>query len=66
MMTTPQAEPVTLLSEKESCALLSSVSLGRLPLTATAKRRYIRIVPDEITGRRFGFGAEPDQWSEFG
>ncbi len=30
-----------------------------LPWTATTKRRYLRILPIEITGRRFVFGGEP-------
>lgn len=31
-----------------------------LPWVATVKRQYVRIFPDEITGRRFRFGAEPE------
>jgi nitroimidazol reductase NimA-like FMN-containing flavoprotein (pyridoxamine 5'-phosphate oxidase superfamily) len=31
-----------------------------LPWTATAKQRFIRIMPIEITGRRFQFGSEPE------
>jgi uncharacterized protein len=37
-----------------------------LPWIATVKRRYIRIQPSEITGRRFAFGAEPDYAFDFG
>ena len=33
-----------------------------LPWTATSKRRYLRILPTQITGRRFEFGAEPDDF----
>lgn len=32
-----------------------------LPWTAIRKRRYIRVLPSEITGRRFRFGSEPDR-----
>jgi uncharacterized protein len=31
-----------------------------LPWTATVKKHYLRIVADEITGRRFVFGSAPD------
>jgi uncharacterized protein len=31
-----------------------------LPWTATAKPHYVRVMPTQITGRRFRFGAEPD------
>lgn len=31
-----------------------------LPWTPTIKRRYVRIIASEITGRRFRFGTEPD------
>jgi uncharacterized protein len=31
-----------------------------LPWTATTKTHYVRILPTQITGRRFRFGAEPD------
>ncbi|MGH3583266.1 MAG: pyridoxamine 5'-phosphate oxidase family protein [Mycobacterium sp.] len=37
-----------------------------LPWTATPKQRYIRIVPNTITGRRFAFGGEPDDFMDFG
>ena len=32
-----------------------------LPWTATSKRRYVRVVPSVITGRRFRFGPAPDR-----
>ena len=32
-----------------------------LPWTATSKRRYVRVIPSVITGRRFRFGPEPDR-----
>ncbi|MGB2921170.1 MAG: pyridoxamine 5'-phosphate oxidase family protein [Mycobacterium sp.] len=32
-----------------------------LPWTATVKDHYVRVLPTRITGRRFGFGAEPDR-----
>jgi len=32
-----------------------------LPWTAGLKSRYVRIVPSEISGRRFRFGSEPDR-----
>jgi nitroimidazol reductase NimA-like FMN-containing flavoprotein (pyridoxamine 5'-phosphate oxidase superfamily) len=31
-----------------------------LSWTATSKRRYVRVIPSVITGRRFRFGPEPD------
>jgi uncharacterized protein len=37
-----------------------------LPWTATPKQRFIRIVPTDITGRRFAFGSEPDHLYDFG
>lgn len=36
-----------------------------LPWTATPKRRFIRIVPTQITGRIFDFGAEPEYLQDF-
>jgi len=36
-----------------------------LPWTATLKRRYVRVSPSEITGRRFRFGSEPDHDGPF-
>lgn len=32
-----------------------------LPWVATVKRKYVRIRPINITGRRFAFGSEPDR-----
>jgi len=32
-----------------------------LPWTAMLKRRYVRVIPSEITGRRFRFGPEPNR-----
>jgi nitroimidazol reductase NimA-like FMN-containing flavoprotein (pyridoxamine 5'-phosphate oxidase superfamily) len=32
-----------------------------LPWIATRKRHYVRIIPTEISGRRFQFGTEPDE-----
>jgi nitroimidazol reductase NimA-like FMN-containing flavoprotein (pyridoxamine 5'-phosphate oxidase superfamily) len=32
-----------------------------LPWTATVKTHYVRIIPTQITGRRFRFGSEPDR-----
>ncbi len=34
--------------------------LGLRPWVPTVKRHVIRIVPSEVTGRRFCFGAEPE------
>lgn len=31
----------------------------------TIKRRFIRITPHEISGRRFRFGGEADDWSDW-
>ena len=36
-----------------------------LPWTTTLKRRYVRVLPSEITGRRFRFGSEPDRDATF-
>jgi len=36
-----------------------------LPWTATVKTHYVRVIPSEITGRRFRFGSEPDQETTF-
>ncbi|MHA7648938.1 pyridoxamine 5'-phosphate oxidase family protein [Mycobacterium sp. ML4] len=33
---------------------------GLYPWVATAKPNYVRITPNDITGRRFVFGPEPD------
>lgn len=33
---------------------------GLYPWIATRKLRYVRIMPDTLTGRRFVFGPEPD------
>jgi nitroimidazol reductase NimA-like FMN-containing flavoprotein (pyridoxamine 5'-phosphate oxidase superfamily) len=35
------------------------------PWLATLKLRFVRIIPSEITGRRFAFGPEPDRESTF-
>jgi nitroimidazol reductase NimA-like FMN-containing flavoprotein (pyridoxamine 5'-phosphate oxidase superfamily) len=35
-----------------------------LPWTAITKTHYVRVIPREITGRRFRFGPEPDHQSE--
>jgi nitroimidazol reductase NimA-like FMN-containing flavoprotein (pyridoxamine 5'-phosphate oxidase superfamily) len=37
-----------------------------LPWTATVKRRFLRITPTSITGRRFRFGGEPVEAVDFG
>jgi uncharacterized protein len=36
-----------------------------LPWTATTKTHYVRIIPTQISGRRFRFGSEPDPQSAF-
>jgi nitroimidazol reductase NimA-like FMN-containing flavoprotein (pyridoxamine 5'-phosphate oxidase superfamily) len=36
-----------------------------LPWTATVKRRYVRVLPSGISGRRFRFGSEPDSDDTF-
>ncbi|MBV8928973.1 MAG: pyridoxamine 5'-phosphate oxidase family protein [Mycobacteriaceae bacterium] len=36
-----------------------------LPWTATLKTHYVRVIPIQITGRRFYFGAEPDRESAY-
>jgi nitroimidazol reductase NimA-like FMN-containing flavoprotein (pyridoxamine 5'-phosphate oxidase superfamily) len=35
------------------------------PWTATLKQHYLRVIPTQITGRRFQFGSEPDPGSTF-
>ncbi len=35
-----------------------------LPWTATSKTHYVRVLPVNVTGRRFRFGPEPDDESE--
>lgn len=35
------------------------------PWTATLKLHYVRVIPTQITGRRFQFGPEPDRTSTF-
>ena len=37
-----------------------------IPWTATVKRRFLRITPISITGRRFRFGGEPVDAVDFG
>ena len=32
-----------------------------LPWTATVKEHYVRVIPTQVTGRRFQFGSEPDR-----
>ncbi|CAN5126760.1 pyridoxamine 5'-phosphate oxidase family protein [soil metagenome] len=39
---------------------------GLYPWTATQKLRFVRVTPDEITGRRFVFGPEPESDSVAG
>jgi nitroimidazol reductase NimA-like FMN-containing flavoprotein (pyridoxamine 5'-phosphate oxidase superfamily) len=36
-----------------------------LPWIATLKLHYVRVMPTQITGRRFQFGPEPDRGSTF-
>jgi uncharacterized protein len=36
-----------------------------LPWTATSKLHYVRVIPTQITGRRFQFGSEPEPGSTF-
>jgi nitroimidazol reductase NimA-like FMN-containing flavoprotein (pyridoxamine 5'-phosphate oxidase superfamily) len=52
------------LSSSEDLAVAERAQV--LPWTATSKRRFIRITPVEITGRRFRFGAEPEDQFDFG
>jgi uncharacterized protein len=37
-----------------------------LPWTATLKQHYVRVLPEQVTGRWFRFGAEPDRESMIG
>ncbi|MGB3483551.1 MAG: pyridoxamine 5'-phosphate oxidase family protein [Mycobacterium sp.] len=34
---------------------------GLYPWIATRKLRFVRVIPEQITGRRFVFGPEPDE-----
>jgi nitroimidazol reductase NimA-like FMN-containing flavoprotein (pyridoxamine 5'-phosphate oxidase superfamily) len=36
-----------------------------LPWTATSKLHNVRVIPTQITGRRFQFGSEPEPGSTF-
>lgn len=53
----------TVLSTAEEIADAERAQV--LPWTATTKRRYVRITPTEISGRRFRFGGEPDDLFDF-
>jgi uncharacterized protein len=52
------AEQITQTAE-----LMDTVDLPLLPWQAGAKGRFIRIVPREVTGRRFPV-ASPEHWRE--
>lgn len=43
-----------------SAELAEADRAGLYPLVATWKERFVRIVPQTMTGRRFVFGPEPD------
>jgi hypothetical protein len=34
---------------------------GLYPWTQTRKSNYVRVVPSDVTGRRFVFGPQPDR-----
>ena len=45
--------------------ILGAEEAPLLPLTATLKPLFVRVIALEITGRRFKFGPEPDRESTF-
>ena len=45
--------------------ILEAEEAPLLPWPATLKPFYVRVIPLEITGRRFRFGPEPDRESTF-
>ena len=45
--------------------ILEAEEASLLPWPATLKPLYVRVIPLEITGRRFRFGPEPDRESTF-
>ena len=45
--------------------ILEAEEASVLPWPATLKPFYVRVIPLEITGRRFRFGPEPDRESTF-
>jgi hypothetical protein len=49
----------TLLQTSDEIAEAERAQL--LPWIATRKRHFVRIIPTEISGRRFRFGTEPDE-----
>lgn len=50
----------------ETLADIAEAEQARLlPWTATLKLRYVRVVPLEISGRRFRFGPEPERETSF-
>ena len=50
---------------KSAAALEEADRAGLYPWTATRKPNFVRIVPSDITGRRFIFGPEPDRNETF-
>jgi nitroimidazol reductase NimA-like FMN-containing flavoprotein (pyridoxamine 5'-phosphate oxidase superfamily) len=40
--------------------ILDAEQAGLYPWIATRKLRFVRIIPNDVTGRRFVFGPEPD------
>ncbi len=56
-----EREVLAIVGESGSGKSVSMLAvMGLLPWTATVKQRYVRIIPAEITGRRFVFGTEPE------
>jgi nitroimidazol reductase NimA-like FMN-containing flavoprotein (pyridoxamine 5'-phosphate oxidase superfamily) len=51
---------------QESAAIAEAERAQVLPWIATRKPRFIRIQPTAISGRRFEFGGEPDDFMDFG
>lgn len=45
------------ITDERELALADKMPL--LPWVPTVKRHYVRITPEELTGRRFAFGPEP-------
>ncbi|MBJ7338115.1 pyridoxamine 5'-phosphate oxidase family protein [Mycolicibacterium sp.] len=48
----------------EACDIAEAERAQVMPWIPTIKRRFLRITPTVITGRRFRFGGEPDDWSD--
>ena len=50
---------------RTSAEIAEAEQAALLPWTATPKTHYVRVIPAQITGRRFRFGPEPDRGTSF-